>query len=419
MSEIVQAMWTAICVFEILALVLRTPDLLRLGVIGRLAGLLALISLPPGPGLGLAVACTSVLGFAHPQLRRYPALAVQLLLLTPSAISVAAFWPLLLDADLITEGAHSADWFWATAPGVVVLCTAGARGAVSAPQLRVVLFWGAAAWMILTLWAIAGGSPWPWIVLAVPFAAAACLSCEHGVSSSHLRWIQGLGVAFVLPFAAMTAQAGPWTQGVGDSLMILRAATEASSPSEAPAMTMYQEVGLTPDDTFVTTAFQETAGQQARLGGSVALRHAVFRDDDWILSLEAGAGFEPITLLELNRDFEGHAQAEVKFLAGWGGTLQGAPVYAAAAFEVTVRPGDLPAGLTLSAQSGLELWPGLQANVNVAWEDLQDRHSRLFAQAGLVLSLDDTFALEMGVQSPDANAADPDLQAYAGVWVRF
>lgn len=408
---------SAVALFEAARLILYTDGVLRLRTVTRIAAALAAVCLTPLAGPPLAAAAALAAYWAHPDLRSRPAWPVMLLLLTPAAAVVLA-------SALVQE------WEWPNLPGLALNASLG-TGGVLGLALALPALWDARVGWRLRFAVILTGACALEAALAAsfgedstpifPFAAAILCALGFAPRTSGARLWPRLAVAgaagMAAPVAIVAAQAGPWTQAPGGELVIVRAPLEPGDDGAYGVQT-YSESGIADGVTLVASGFQETGRSGTKAGGMAGLRARLWSDADWIVSAEAAAGIDPFSLNAGTADWERHAQAGFKLLAGWSGDLDGAPIYAAADIGWRVRPEDFGDVATASVSAGIDLTPDLQANIHASVEIDRD-DARTFGQASLLWRIDETVALEAGVQSYTAHDGDLGAQAFAGVWLRF
>jgi hypothetical protein len=408
---------SAAALFEAVRLILYTEDILRLRAVTRIAAALAGACLTPVAGPPLAAAAAVAACWAHPELRSRPAWPVTLLLLTPAAAIV-----------LVSAALH--DWVWPSLPVLAVDAPAAAGSvlalALAVPALRGITpnwrlrFAAALAGACLLEASLAGFAGWdagPVVLFAAAILGALALAPGMSHRPVWPRLAAAGGLALVAPLVIAAAQAGPWTQATGSELVIVRAPLEPGGDGAYGVQT-YSESGLAEGVTLVASGFQETGRSGTKAGGMAGLRARLWAKDEWIVSGEASAGIDPFSLKSGTADWQRHAQADLKLLAGWSGDLDGAPVYASMEAGWRLRPEEFSDAVTASVSAGIDLTPELQANVHAAVE-LDRAETRTFGQASLLWRIDDTVALEAGVQSFTEHDGGTGAQAFAGVWLRF
>jgi hypothetical protein len=404
--------------FWALRMAIAGECLLNLRAMARFSLALAVAAAPFASGAVLACAAALAVCRLHPDLRLRPLPPLLLLMLTPAFFLSAAVW--------LAGGVVPPDATWlpyADAPEFAVPAVLSALLLVH-PLLgfgwrfrfAASIF---AACMIVGLCSAAAGLA---ATPALGFAAAAAGILVLAVRLTDRAALHRLGLCCLAmlsaPVLIFRAQAGPWSQAPGDSLVIVRAPVSGLDDGAYGAQS-YSETGLADGLTSIATAFQERSGRSAKAGGMVGLRGTLWENEGWIVSAEASAGIEPFSFETGTAAWKRHAQGEVKALAGWGGELEGLPVYVDAGLGWRIRPEEFGDAGLVSVSAGIDLTPSLQFNVHADMELNVLGEDRAFAQAGLLWRLDDGFALEAGVQSFETSTGDTQAQAFAGVWIRF
>lgn len=400
--------------YRVLTILCSGRDLLRLRVMLRIALGFMAFSLLLGPG-GLAAFGTALAAcLIHPDLRFRPKCPVLLLFLMPAAaISMVA-----IGATGFTAFAKPAQAWRAildAAPISLALAALVIPQAGFSWRVRLVI----ASISVSVLAAAFAIEPLIWASFLTSGLAAVWRTGAWRDAFSASPALKPIVAIVMLPVLALAARAGAWTQDAGDQLLILRAPVSGRAKTDsALSVQSYGEAGLSDDVTLVTSGYQETADQNARAGGSVRLRVALWRDTDWIVSGEAGAGVEPFSLTSVG-DWKRHAQGDLRLLVGWSGTFADIPVYAGADAGWQFRPEAFDDAGILALSAGIDLVQDLQFNVHASITVDQSGRESSFAQAGLLWRVDDWIGLEVGVQAFESDTGETGTQAIAGLWLRF
>lgn len=415
MMETALTVLSALGLFEALRLLLGDNDLLRLRTMARLALSFSLAAMSLGPAVAISIATGLAACRLHPDLRSRPALPLMLLMLTPMA-AVCAAMAALRGID------------WPPADAFVLDVSGYQQGMIAvafAAPLHPAIGFG---WRMRVLAASAlcaafvhlPGGGYEWATLIPVYAAAAGIALRGQDFAALRRTGYAIGVFAFAPLLVLAAQAGPWTQAAGEELLIARTPLTTGGDADGVyALQTYSESGLADGYTFIASAFQETARNSTKMGGMAGLRAKLFEDDGWVVSGEASAGVEPFSLNAGTGGWERHVQAELTASAGWGGSVDGFPVYASAGIGWRFRPEEFGDAALLSVSGGIDLAPDIQLNIHASTDINTSGESSRFGQAALLWRIDEAFALEAGVQSFHDQNGDTGAQVFAGVWVRF
>ena len=402
-----------------LAVLLGRDDLLRLRTMTSLAASLALAASAQGLAPLVVLATAVAACRLHPGLRTGPVFPLALLMLTPAAASYAA---IVAISGLRLPGAAA----WIGNPASVYFGVALLTLALPAHRVfgfgwrvRLVAISAATAAACVILSDAAEHEPIRWAALAPAYFAAFGLAVRRSDYAAFRRLTYAAAFCVCAPLAVLAAKAGPWTQAAGEELLIVRAPFGGAGADGAFGVNTYSEAGLMDGVTFTAAGFQESARDGTRIGGTAGLRARFWQEDGWIVSGEANAGLDPFSLQQGTGDWERHGQAEIKALAGWSGEAATIPVYAAAEIGWRFRPEEFGDAALLSMSGGAELSQDVQLIAHLSASFNQQGEDTRFAQASLLWRLDESVALEFGVQASAGENGDGGAQAFAGLWLRF
>jgi hypothetical protein len=413
------AVLSALGLLGALGIVLGSGDLLRLRTMTSLAVCLATAAAALGPGPLFAVATAIAACRLHPGLKRRPVLPLALLMLTPAAAICLAIacvagvrWP-----EMTALGSGGTGMHFSAA--ILLLALPAHRTIGFGWRVRLVALSAMSA-VIGVYWSgDADDDRLRWIALVPVYAAALVFAVRRPDVVAFRRLAYAGGFCVCAPLAVLAAKAGPWTQAEGEELLIVRAPFSGAGTDGAYGVSTYSEAGIADGVTFAVSGFQESARAGTRVGGTAGLRARLWQEDGWIVSGEASAGLDPFSLRQGTGDWERHGQAEFKALAGWSGMIADIPVYAASGLGWRFRPQEFGDAALLSVSGGADLSPDVQLNAHFSADLNRQGSDSHFAQASLLWRLDESVALELGVQTYAGQDGDEGAQAFAGLWLRF